>query len=164
MKLKPAILAAVSRDDLKEIVDHFDLDGVDRRSVEAMRSVLGQSRKITPDDLLGLLRKDSLQVVCQLVGLPTGGNRNALVQRLLAAAELPNPRNNGMHEVLHATNGSPAVPAAKKPEKLTLPRLEQKLFKACDILRGNMDAYRGRQVERRIGGPDVVLGDRRHRR
>ena len=140
LKLKPAILAALSRDELKQIVDHIDFEGVDRRSVDAMRSVLSRSRKASPEDLLGRLRKDALQSVCEVMGLPTGGTRDTLIQRLLLDGEQPQ-QGNGMHEITQPIAPSSASPAPpKKQEKLTLAKLESKLFKACDILRGNMDA------------------------
>jgi hypothetical protein len=52
MKLKRAILEQLSRDALKLITDELELDGVDRRSVTALRQALSRARRATPQLLL----------------------------------------------------------------------------------------------------------------
>jgi hypothetical protein len=84
MQLKTAILHSLARDDLKQILDDLDVDGVDRRSVDAMRTALGRARRLTLEGLVGYLRKDSLRAICEELGLPGRGRREELVQRLLA--------------------------------------------------------------------------------
>jgi hypothetical protein len=84
MQLKTAILHSLARDDLKRILDDLDLDGVDRRSVDAIRTALGRTRRLSLEDLLGYLRKDALRAICEELGMPGRGTRQELVQRLLA--------------------------------------------------------------------------------
>ena len=84
MQLKTAILYSLAREDLKQILDDLDIDGVDRRSVDAMRTALGRTRRLSLEGLLGYLRKDALRTICQELGIPGRGSRAELVQRLLA--------------------------------------------------------------------------------
>jgi len=146
MKLKPAILSVLARDDLKRIVDDLEIDGVDRRSADDMRAAIRRARRAKPDDLLGYLKKGQLKDVCEALGVSAKGKREELIERLVNGKEVPKPkRGRDMTQDTQKElnfNGELQQAAArqKKVEKLTLARLERKLFEACDILRGNMDA------------------------
>lgn len=88
MSLKTAILGSLARADLKQILDDLELDQVDRRSLEAMRTALAQSPSLTLEMLLGYLRKDALRAICEELGLPGRGKREELVQRLAGPMQL----------------------------------------------------------------------------
>ena len=65
MTLKSTIVSILDRDDLKQIVDAYGIDDVDRRSAKAMRAALSRSRRVTLEELLGKLYKATLQQVCE---------------------------------------------------------------------------------------------------
>ncbi len=143
MKLKPAIVSVLGRDDLKRVVGDLGLEGVDRRSVEGMRKAIAGARRVGVDDLLGYIRKDGLSAVCDTLGLPSGGTKDDLLARLRNGTGTAEPATKKratpqMEQTSPATNGQPV--GGKKPAKLTLAKLETLLLKACDILRGKMDA------------------------
>lgn len=75
MKLKHAIVQVMARDSLKAAIDELELDGVDRRSAEDMAARLSRSRAATPEVLLGVLGKQQVKDVCELVGLDSTGRR-----------------------------------------------------------------------------------------
>src|SRR4030042_188055 len=89
MQLKSTILDVLTRDDLKQIVDDLGIDGVDRRSADAMRSALRKARQAKPEDLLGYMRKDQIKEVCEVARVSAKGKRDELVERLVNGEQEP---------------------------------------------------------------------------
>ena len=83
MGLKDAILQVMGRDTLKCVVNGFELNGADRRSVGSMRECVAQSHDATPESLLEYLYEIQVKDVCELLGIDSTGRRGALVQMLL---------------------------------------------------------------------------------
>ena len=61
MNLKKAILAVMSRDDLKAAVEAASLEQADRRSVQSMCDALARSRRVRPDELLAAMTEGQVR-------------------------------------------------------------------------------------------------------
>jgi hypothetical protein len=91
MRLKPAILSVLSRDDLKRLLDDLGIAEVDRRSVEAMRAALGRSHKARPEVILDYAGKEQVTEACRMLGVAANGRREELVKRLLGNGDEGRP-------------------------------------------------------------------------
>lgn len=148
MTVKRIILSVFDRDDLKSVIDEFEIDEVDRRSADVMRSKISRMRRATPEVLLGFLNKDGLKQICKEMDLKVNGRKDELISRVLNGNGKKTQARLG-ENIMSQTTEQQQIPfkpesengkRKKKPERLTLARLERKLLEACDILRGNMDA------------------------
>ena len=147
----------LGREELRRVVDDLGIEGVDRRSVMAMRTVLRRSRRVGAEELLHCLRKDGLSAICSELCLPVTGRRDELVERLLTqdsgTAKIRTRKSgrtmsqDAQRKLDFEPNGQAAQ--SKKAEKLTLARLERRLFEACDILRGQHGRVRVQGVHLR---------------
>ncbi|HUY88577.1 MAG TPA: DNA methyltransferase [Pirellulales bacterium] len=145
MKLKRAVLAELSREELKEIVDQLEMDGVDRRSAEAMREALRRSRRAAPALLLEYLGESQVKTVCDAIGVDARGRRRQLIERLLAkgddgrlrakggngrgAKPVPSPKSEGNRPIM--ARNKPAAAAGPSAENYQHP--ESKVLLRPDV-------------------------------
>lgn len=92
MASKRAVLEALSRDDLLQLVDACELQVADRRKKDGLVDALVASKKTRLDELLASLSRDSLKAVCRQLGLSDAGREKAvIVERTLGGASPGQP-------------------------------------------------------------------------
>jgi len=94
MPTKRDLLAHFTRDELKDIVAHFDLEA-DARSPAALLAAVAASKKAKLPPILGDYLGERLKELCAALGLDSSGTKQAMVERLTgksAPADEPQPR------------------------------------------------------------------------
>lgn len=141
MPSKRDVLAHLTRAELLEAADRFELTVGDRRVRDQLVDAVASSKKAVLAEFLAPLSRDRLKEVCRGLGVDDAGKEKAvLVDRLTGApgkAAPPAPKPN---EALRAAPTSPDKVDISPSDHLTIDRLEGYLWSAADILRGSIDS------------------------
>ena len=86
MRLKPSIITVASTSTLRQIVDDYELSVEDKRKRQALVDAISSARRCKPEELLGYLGESEIKQVCEATGVESRGRKNALIARLLEAA------------------------------------------------------------------------------
>jgi hypothetical protein len=103
MKLKQAVLQVMDRDLLKRAVDALGIEDVDRRDRADMAAQVSRKHRATPKFLLGYLLEAQVKEVCELVGVPSVGRREALIEMLLAGDAEPSSHSAAINDHTRAS-------------------------------------------------------------
>lgn len=141
-------LEQLPRDRLITLTAHFGLDVGDKRVVENHVSALVGSRNLEFADVLGLLKREELQKICDALGLDRGGReKDVLIARILGQGEseqVPLPLAEKVPSVGAAVEPKARRQAADKTGGDL--GFEAKLWQAADKLRNNLDAAEYKHV------------------
>ena len=148
MPTKRAVLAELTRTELRANLDHYELTVDDRRVTAQLADALARSRKARLDEMLLRLSRNRLKELCRVFGLDDAGRKKAdLVTRLVgpaAAAPVWESQNVASRDNGGIVPPPASRPAAEAPEPpadaLSVAQLEQYLWSAADILRGSIDS------------------------
>ena len=138
MPTKRAILSELTRDELRDNLDFFELEVDDRRVTSQLIDALAGSRKARLDEILPYLSRIRLKELCRAFDLDDSGRRKAdLAVRLLG----PGAGSKSAGGTGSPSAPSPVIEAPDPPaETLSVAQLEQYLWSAADILRGSIDS------------------------
>ena len=148
MPTKRAVLAELTRTELRANLDHYELTVDDRRVSAQLVDALGRSRKARLDEMLLRLSRNRIKELCRVFGFDDSGRKKAaLVARLVgpaaasSASESPNTASRDDGGIAPPAASRPAAETPEPPvDVLSVARLEQYLWSAADILRGSIDS------------------------
>lgn len=75
-KIRRQALAALSRDRLSSLTEHFELEVEDRRVLDQHVDALVRARAVDFADVLGMLKREELQGICDALELDRSGKEN----------------------------------------------------------------------------------------
>ena len=137
MLTKRAVLSELTRDELRDNLDHYGLDVRDRRVRSQLVEALAGSRKARLDEMLWGLTRIRLKALCRALDVDDSGRRKGdLVERLVGPARLAKTTDDARAAASAAPVGTADPPA----ETLGVEQLERCLWSAADILRGSIDS------------------------
>ena len=138
MPAKRAILAELTRPELRASVDACALQVADRRVKAQLVDALARARKAPVHGILQDLSRDRLKELCRAFDLDDSGRRKAdLIARLAAST----PASKRGARVLPPAAPPPATDTPdQSSDILSVAQLEQYLWSAADILRGSIDS------------------------
>ncbi|ATB47527.1 N-6 DNA methylase [Corallococcus macrosporus] len=142
-----ATLEQLSRDRLTSLSDHFGLDVGDRRVIQNHVNAIIRSRSVDFGELLGLLKREELQAICEALGLDRGGReKEVLVQRILNLGA-PDGAEPPPEDAPVADRPQAGMRKQARPEKNGGDLgFEATLWQAADKLRNNLDAAEYKHV------------------
>ena len=154
MPPKRRVLESLTRQELQEAVDRYDLQVADRRVKDQLVDALAASRRAALPEVLESLSRDRLKEICRSLDLDDSGREKALLIERLAgprasgdeATAVPAPLGK-THQKANGSRGKGNGGQLEPPAEgvLTVDQLEGYLWSAADILRGSIDSsdYKG---------------------
>lgn len=142
MVTKREIVEQLTADELRAVVDRFELDIEDRRARGGMIDAIAASRNVDLEPVLAELAQKRLKELCRKLDLDDRGREKAaLIARLLRTEPAPAPNGHARAKPSAKGNGIAAAPVELPAGgKLTVGQLERYLWSAADILRGSIDS------------------------
>jgi type I restriction enzyme M protein len=141
MATKREIAEHLTADELRAVVDLFELEVEDRRARGGMVDAIVASRKVDLEPVLAELTQKRLKELARKLDLDESGREKAALVARLLGTEPAAPNGNAPRKPNGKANGAyAALTELPSGDKLTVDQLERYLWSAADILRGSIDS------------------------